>query len=181
MFIVFSAALSWWDLDVGNLSEALEEAAKLILSDVSGKTSNEDRGVVWVGKLVHWLWGTIVSDSWSTLHGEHAWSHVAAHSATWHSAHAASSWSTTAGLVLWCCSRDAHWTVAAVDTLHLSEGTLLIALIGEANKAVATRHARDWVRHNLSRLTRWEARLEEADEDDEDEEAPSKGLFRKKK
>lgn len=159
-----TAAFSWWDLDIGDLSEALEEAAKLILGDVSRESSNKHGSVVRIGKLVHRLWGAIVTDSWSTLHGEHAWCHVAAHSTTWHSTHAASTWPTASGFVLWSSSRDAHWAVTAVNTLHLSESALLIALIREANESVTARHARDWVGHDLSRLARWEAALEERHE-----------------
>ena len=74
-----------------------------------------------------------------------------------------SSWSTTAGLVLWSGTRDVHWTVAALDTLHLSESALLITHIGEANKPVAvghTIHAGYWVGHNFGRLATWEAKLD---------------------
>lgn len=147
-----TASLSWWNLDVGDLPKALEEAAELVLGDVARKTSDEDSGVVWVGELVHWLRSTVVTDGLWSGHAEHAWSHVSTHWATWHATTHGTSWSTTSRLVLWSGGRDAHWAVAAVNTLHLGEGALLVTLIGEANKAVATRHAGDWVGHDLGRF-----------------------------
>ena len=158
-----TTALSWWDLDVGDLAKALEKRAQLILSDVAGKTSNKDGGVVWVGELVHWLRSTIVAHWWGA-HGVHARSHVSSHAAAWHATAHSANWAAAARLVLWGSGGDTHWAVAAVDALHLGKSALLVALIGEANKSVAAGHAGDWVGHNLGRLARWEARLEEGDE-----------------
>ena len=67
--------------------------------------------------------------------------------------------------VLGGSSRNSHGPVAAVDALHLNEGTLLVVLVREANKAIATALARHGVRHDLSRLARGEASLEEGNED----------------
>lgn len=47
-----TTALSGRDLDVGDLAEALEERAELVLSDVARQTTDEDSGVVGVGELV---------------------------------------------------------------------------------------------------------------------------------
>jgi hypothetical protein len=146
-----TASLSWWDLDIGDLAKALEERAELVLSDIAGQSSNENCGVIWIGELVHWLRSTVVTNWWST-HGVHAdWS--------WHTG-----WSWPS-LVLWGGSGDAHWAVSAVDTLHLSQGTLLIHLIRESDETVTARKAVDWVGHDLGRLARWEARLEEGNQD----------------
>ena len=159
-----TTALSWWDLNVGDLSKALEEAAELILGDVAGKTADEDSGVVRIRKLVHWLRSAVVTNGLWSGHAEHAWGHAAtSHTATWHATHG-TGWSTASRLVLWSGSRNAHWAVTAVDTLHLSESALLIALIREANEAVATGHAGDWVGHDLGRLAGWEPALEEGDQ-----------------
>lgn len=56
-----TAALSGWDLNVGDLAEALEEGTEFILSDVAGETANEDSGIVGIGELVHGLRSTVVA------------------------------------------------------------------------------------------------------------------------
>lgn len=63
-----TTALSWWDLDVGDFPEALEEGAQLILGYVSRETSNEDSGVVGVSKLVHGLRCPVVTQRWRCTH-----------------------------------------------------------------------------------------------------------------
>ena len=50
-----AAALARRNLDVGDFAEALEERAKLVLSDVARQTADEDSGVVGVRELVHGL------------------------------------------------------------------------------------------------------------------------------
>jgi hypothetical protein len=151
-----TAALSRGDLDVGDFTEALEERAELILSDVAREAANENGGVVGVGELVHGLGSTVEA------HGGSAHGRVHARGA----GHAHSTGSTKAGaLVLGSSGRDAHGTVATVDTLHLAQSTLLVVLIGEADEAVATRHAADGVGHDLGGLARREAALEERNED----------------
>jgi len=67
--------------------------------------------------------------------------------------------------VLGGSSRDAHGSVAAVDTLHLNKSTLLVVLVGEANETIATALARHGVGHDLGRLARGEASLEEGNQD----------------
>jgi hypothetical protein len=67
--------------------------------------------------------------------------------------------------VLWSRSRHAHRAVAAVDSLHLHQSTLLVGLVGKANKAVATALARHGVRHDLGALAGGEASLEERHKD----------------
>ena len=157
-----ATALSGWDLDVGDLPEALEERAELVLGDVAGKATDKDGGVVGVSELVHWLRGTVVADRGSS-HGVHARGHVASHWGARHTAHG-TRWSTTARLVLGGCGGDSHGAVTAVNTLHLGESALLVSLIGEADEAVATRHAGDRISHDLGRLARWESGLEERDQ-----------------
>ena len=158
-----AAALSGWDLDVGDLSEALEERAELVLGDIAREATDEDGGVVGVSELVHWLGGTVVADRGSS-HGVHARGHVASHWGAGHTAHG-TRWSTTARLVLGGCGGDSHGAVATVDALHLGESALLVALIREANEAIATGHARDRISHDLGRLARWESGLEKRDQD----------------
>lgn len=150
-----TAALSWWDLDIGNLAKALEEASEFILGDVARKTTNEDGGVVRVGELVHWL-RSAVEAHWGSTHTVHA---------NWTARHAHLAWATTGVLVLGSRSGNAHWAVAAVDTLHLLESALLIGLIGEAHESVTARQSADRVRHDLGGFARWEASLEDAHED----------------
>lgn len=67
--------------------------------------------------------------------------------------------------VLGSSSRDSHRSVTAVNTLHLNQGTLLIVLVGEAHKAIASALAGHGIRHDLGRLARWEAGLEKRDQD----------------
>ncbi len=155
-----TASLAWRNLDVGNLTEALEERTQLILGDIARQTTNEDSGVVGVGKLVHGLGGAIVAHRRRT-HGVHA--HARATAALLH-AHTAGSTRSTA-LVLWSGSADAHGAVAAVNTLHLGEGLLLVLLVCEANETVTTRHAANGVGHDLGGLGRGVLVLEELDKD----------------
>lgn len=62
-------------------------------------------------------------------------------------------------------SRNPHRTVTAVDSLHLDERTLLVVFIGKAHEPVAAALARHGVGHDLGRLARGEASLEERDQD----------------
>jgi hypothetical protein len=74
-------------------------------------------------------------------------------------------------LITWCIpvlgggGRDPHRSVTAVNTLHLYKSTLLVVLIGETNKAIATALTRHGIGHDLGRLARGEASLEERNQD----------------
>lgn len=152
-----TTALSWRDLDVGDFAESLEEGTQFVLRDVTGEASNEDSGVVGIGELVHRLRGTVVAHWWSA-HGVHAdRTALALH------VHAAGRATGTTTLVLGSCGGDAHRAVAAVDTLHLGECTLLVTLIGESDESVAAGEAADWIGHDLGRFAGWELALEEGD------------------
>jgi hypothetical protein len=152
-----ATTLSGGDLDVGDLTEALEERAKLILSDVSGQASNENCGVVGVGELVHWLRSTVITQWWGSTHAVHIrCSHATSHSTRhWHTSR-----STSSRLVLRSSGRDSHRAVATINTLHLSESSLLVGLVGKANETVASRHARYRICHDLGRLAGRETSLE---------------------
>jgi len=149
-----ATALSGRNLDVGDFSEALEERTELIFGNVTGQPSDEDGGVVGIGELVHRLRSTIVTH-WRSTHGVHA--------------HRSSSTSRDSGgctgTTLRCGGGNAHGTVAAVDSLHLRQGAVLVLLIREANESVSTRHSADGVGHDLGGLARREPRLEERNED----------------
>jgi hypothetical protein len=151
-----TATLSRGNLDVGDFSEALEERTELILGDVAGKATDEHSGVVGVGKLVHGLG--------STVEGHGRATHGRVHASGAGHTHATAVAANTGTLVLRGSGGDAHGAVAAVDTLHLGESTLLVVLIGEANEAVTAGHAGDGVGHDLGGLARGEAALEEGDE-----------------
>jgi len=131
-----TAALAGRDLDVCDLSEALEERTKLVFGDVATETANKDSGVVGVGELVHRLGSTVEAKR----RGTHA---VHANGAAGHTAHA--SGTGVLVLVLRSSSADAHGSVTAVDALHLGKGTLLVCLVGEADETVAARKAADRV------------------------------------
>jgi len=158
-----ATALARWDLDVGDLSESLEEGSELILSDVARKPAHEDGRVVRVGELVH-LGGRIVAAVRETLHSTpHGLLRNTSHHGTATvRARASEAVITT---VLGSSSRDSHRSVTAVNTLHLNQGTLLIVLVGEAHKAIASALAGHGIRHDLGRLARWEAGLEKRDQD----------------
>ncbi len=69
-----AAALAGRDLDVGDLSKALEERAELVLSHVARETANEDGRVVGVRELIHGLHGVegralVVVGSGTSPHG----------------------------------------------------------------------------------------------------------------
>lgn len=151
-----TAALSRRNLDVGDLAKALEEGAELVLGDIAGETTDEDRRVVRVSELVHRL-RSAVESHWGA---SHRWRVQAGWTRHTHRG-GSDSWA----LVLRSSGRDAHGTVATVDTLHLTQSTLLVVLIGEAHETITTRHAADRVGHDLGRLARWEAALEKRDQD----------------
>ena len=154
-----AAALSRRDLDVGDLTKALEEGAQFILGNVARKTANEDGGVVGVGKLVHRLRRTVEAHGRSATHGRRI-------HATWRttSLHAHRSWPGTWPLVLRGRGGDAHGTVTAVNTLHFAKSTLLVILVGETDETIPTGHSTDGIGHDLSRLARREAALEQRDQ-----------------
>lgn len=148
-----TAALSRRNFDVGDFAKALEERTKFVLSDVSGKTSNEDSGVIRVSKLIHRLRSSIVTHRRGThgIHGELLGS-------AWHRRSVRTN-------TLRSSSGNAHGPVATVDTLHFGQGTVLVLLVGEADEAISARHAADGVGHDLGRLARRESRLEERNQD----------------
>jgi hypothetical protein len=139
-------------LDIGDFAKALEEGTKFVLRHISRKPSNENGGIVGISKLVHGLRGTIVAH-WGSTHGIHAhWS-----SGTRHGGRGT-------GPAFGSSGGDAHGAVAAVDTLHFSQGAVLVLLIRETNEPIAARHSADGVGHDLCGLARREPRLEERDE-----------------
>ena len=156
-----TAALARRNLDVGDLAEALEERAELILSDVARKATDENSGVVGVSELVHGLRSAVVAHRRSA-HGVHA--HARAATTLLH-VHAARATGSTA-LVLGGRSTNAHGSVSTVHTLHLGESLLLVLLVGETDEAVTARHAADGVGHDLGRLGGGVLVLEELDEDE---------------
>lgn len=157
-----TASLAWGNLNVSDFTEALEERAELILGDVAGKATDENRGVVRVSELVHGLRSAIVVAHGGSTHGIHA--HVGA---AWTLGHAHSTGTAGAtALVLGGSSADAHGAVSAVDALHLSEGLLLVLLAGEPNETVAAGHATDGVGHDLGGFGGGVLVLEELNEDE---------------
>ena len=164
-----TASFAGRNLDVGDFAEALEERTKLILSDVAGETADEDSGVVGVCKLVHRLRSTVVALR-GVAHGVHVAAHrasglapslsTAGHATT--TLHASGS---SAGLVLGSSGRDAHGTVAAVDTLHLLQSVLLVGFVRETHEAVSARHSRDRICHDLGALAGWVFVLEQGHQD----------------
>jgi hypothetical protein len=145
-----TTALSRGDLDVGDLAESLEERTELILGDIARQTADKHSGVVGVSELVHGLGSTVETHGGTVHRGVHA-------SGAGHAAHVGSN---TGTLVLGGGGGDTHGAVAAVDTLHLGQSTLLVGLIREANETVSTGHAADGIGHDLGRLARGEAALE---------------------
>lgn len=133
-----AAALSGWNLHVGDLSKALEERSELVLGNVARQSSDKDSGVVWVGELVHGLRSTIIVHGRRSVHAIHAGSrlHTLTHWWATTTLHRHTGWSTTARLVLGCSSGDAHRSVSAVNALHLGQGALLVLLVGETDEAI---------------------------------------------
>lgn len=54
-----AATLSRGNLDIGDITKALEERAQFILGDIATKATDEDCRVVRVCELVHWLHGVV--------------------------------------------------------------------------------------------------------------------------
>jgi hypothetical protein len=146
-----ATALARGDLDVGDLSEALEEGSELILGDVAREPTDKHGSVVGIGELVH-LGGRIVAAVGEALHpSPHGLLRNAAHHRSAASVVARSSESVVTA-VLGSSSRDSHRSVTAVNTLHLNQGTLLVILIGEAHETIASALTGHGVRHDLGRL-----------------------------
>jgi len=140
------------DLDVCYLAKPLEEGSQLILGNITRQSTNEDSGVVRVSELVHRLLTTVLTPHWWVVHRARtaAVAHVVAVRTTGTAGTAGTAgtpgttvttvttvsgmtttWHTHlhicgATLVLWCGSRDSHGSVAAIDALHLAQGTLLV-------------------------------------------------------
>lgn len=57
-----TAALARRDLDVSDLTKALEERAKLVFGDVARKTTDENGSVIGIGELVHGLRSTVEAE-----------------------------------------------------------------------------------------------------------------------
>jgi len=155
------------DLDVCYLAKTLEEGSELVLGDIAGKPTHEDSRVVRIRELVH-LSGWVEAAGIRETSG-----HLTPHLLLRHAA-ATHHWAATVMVamsksmvtaVLRGGHGDAHGTVAAVDTLHLDEGTLLVILIGKANESVATALTGHGIGHDLSRLAGREARLEQRNQD----------------
>jgi hypothetical protein len=160
-----TASLARWYLDIGDFTKALEEWSKLILGDIARKTSNEDGGVVGVSELVH-LGSGVESSVRETLHTTTV-PHLLLRHTGHHRVAVRGSLTTKAMVtpVLGGSSRDAHGSVAAVNALHLNESALLVVLVGEADETVASALAAHSIGHDLGRLARGEASLEEGNQD----------------
>jgi hypothetical protein len=161
-----ATALARRDLDVCYLAKTLEEGSKLVLGDITGKATHEDSRVVRIRELVHLSGWVETAGIWET--SGHLTPHLLLrHAATHHWAAtivvAMSKSMVTA--VLRGGRGDAHGAVAAVDTLHLDEGALLVILIGKANEPVATALTGHGIGHDLSRLAGRETRLEQRNQD----------------
>jgi hypothetical protein len=182
-----AASLAGRNLHVGNLAEPLEERSELILGHIARKTSDENRSVVRVGKLVHLRGG--VEATASAIRGrERPGPHVLLRNVVHHgrgrmvtgeSMGAGATFVSTCNRkhpdggrrlpmanlpVLGGGCRDPHRTTAAVDSLHFHQGTLLVSLLGEADKSVTPALARYGIRHDLGRLAAGEPSLEKCNE-----------------
>jgi hypothetical protein len=160
-----TAALARWYLDIGDFAEALEEWSKLVLGDVSGKTTDKDGGVVGVSELVH-LGSRVEASVRETLHTT-----IVPHLLLGHARHHRAAMlvslatETVVATVLGGSSRDSHGSVTAVDSLHLNESALLVVLVREANETVAAALTAHGIGHDLGRLARGETSLEERNQD----------------
>ena len=162
-----ATALARRDLHISDFAEALKEGSQLILGDVAREATNENSGVVGIGELVHGLLLVGIAIHWrllAHLRISHliAWLHHASHHAhATTTTAAAATHVIRATFILRGCSRDAHGSVATVDTLHLVQSTLLVIFAREANKAITARLASEWISHDFGRLAGRESALEE--------------------
>lgn len=160
-----AASLAWGDLDVGNLTKALEEGAELVLGNVSREAANEDGRVVRVGELVHGLRGTIVAAAATAAHGGRAHRVHAERTPALRHAHAARPARATT-LVLGSRGGDAHRAIAAVHALHFAQRVLLVLFAAEAHETITARHSADGVGHDLGGLAGRILVLEQGDKDE---------------
>lgn len=182
-----TTALSRRDLDVCYLAKALEEGTELIFGNIARETTNKDGSVVGISELVHLgrrLHATITLVGIERTRLLHAPSHTRLHAGIAH--HGTAMASTVIRAVLVASSRttlksasegrgwlpvniplfrsgsaNAHWTIAAINTLHFHKSTLLIALVREADKTVTAGLASGGVGHDLGALARGKAGLEQ--------------------
>ena len=178
------APLARRNLDIGDFAKALEEGAQFVFGHVAGQPADEDGSVVRVRELVHRLrcrggevgvhlvvvrrGALVVETHWAA--GGAASAGVPVHAAgavgvLLHAHWTAGAATVGAAFVFGRCGRDAHGSVAAVDALHGLEGALLLGFVGEADEAIAARHAGHGVGHDFGGFTRGEFRLEEGVED----------------
>jgi len=153
-----TATLARRDLDIRDLTETLEEGPQLVLGDVAGETTDEDGGVVGVSELVH-----LGSGIEATVEALGSVPHLLLghNTAAHHGAVVLAVAKAVVATVLGGGGRDAHGSVAAVDTLHLDKSPLLIVLVGEADESVATALTGHGIRHDLGGLARGETGLEQ--------------------
>jgi hypothetical protein len=177
-----AATLARRDLDVSDLTKTLEEASKLVLRDISGEATHEDGGVVGIRELIHLCrrveveprlelaWGAVLHLLLLRKSAAHhllmLWLSISAAMGTAGKGLVECTREAThqCSPVLRCGSRNSHWSIAAIDSLHFDEGPLLVRLIGEAHEPIAPALARHSIGHDLSRLAGWETRLEERDQ-----------------
>ena len=159
-----AAAFAGRNFDVSNLAKALEKGAKLVLGDVAGQAADKDGGVIRVGELIHRL-GLSVVAHWCSTHGIHAHRSSTTNSLAGH-AHRSALMTSAGAARLRSSRRDSHRPIATVDALHLVEGTLLVLLIRETDKSIATRNAGDGIGHDLGRLAGREAVLKQRYKDE---------------
>jgi hypothetical protein len=146
-----TTAFARGNFDISDLAKSLEEGTKFVFGDIAREPADKDSRVVWISKLIHRLRSAIVPH-WGSSHGIHS-----------HGRLTGQSGSGTGCSTFGSSGRDAHGPVAAVNALHLSQGTMLILFVREPDKAVATRHSANRIRHNLGGLARREPGLKKRD------------------
>ena len=139
-----SIAFPWRNLTISDLPETLEERAELIFPNISGKSADKNSGAVRIGKVIHWLRGTVI-----TLRGA-----PIEYIRTGPGAQGMKIPPTT--LVFLGVAVEIRMGITTVDALHLSQSRSLIHPIREPNKPVTTRHPTNGIRHNLCRFSRQE-------------------------
>ena len=136
-----STAFSRRNLDISDFTESLKKRTKLVFSHIPRKTSDEDGSVVGIGKLIHRLRSAVVSDRWVS-HRVHSYG-------PWVTRHGHPDRANSSRFVFWSGGGNPHRTITAIDTLHLGQGALLVALVGKPNEAIAAGHATNWIGQDL--------------------------------
>lgn len=143
------ATFAWGDFDIRDIAIGGKKTPELILVHDTGQSTNKDRGVVGVCKLVV---GILLRRDGLDWGGEATVTHAARRSgsrSTTGSICGTDIYSAEVRFGFWGRDREAHGAASTVHALEFFNRAELFALVAEADEAVAARLAGGRVGHDL--------------------------------